>query len=278
MHNNLNIENKIFMKSREQRIKEFLATPLQIGEIFSIKEYRYEIVEIFDNHVIAKHLNYSYKSLEQIYIKNIERNIKHIGYNPFIDSNRYTKVINYDINTIMSLLNRSRDIYFENYIPNGVAELNWNPYVTLKDKEKFYYQRDFCWTLKNKQNFINSLYKGLELGRIVVYKREYELVEKELQKGNLECTFYDIVDGKQRLKTLIDFFDNKFCDKDGYYWKDLSIYAQHKIQSQQTLIYIQLDSECPDQDILQMFLNNAVEGVKLDTKHLDTIREKIILI
>lgn len=265
------------MKSREQQIEEFLATPIQIGEVFNMKEYRYEIAQIFDDYVIAQNLNYSYKGLEKILIKNIHRNIRHIGYNPFVDTNRYARVINYDICGILSVLSRSRDNYFSKYVPNGVEELNWNPYVTLKNDEKFYYQRDFCWTLENKQNFINSLYNGLELGRIVIYKREYEMVENELKKGNLDCCFIDIVDGKQRLKTLIDFFDNKFCDKDGYYWKDLSLYAQHKIQSQQTLIYIQLDSNCPDQDILQMFLNNAVEGVKLDTKHLDTIREKLNL-
>lgn len=263
------------MKTRDELIEDFLQTPLTIGEKISYKNDNYTIVEILDECCVAKNLSYSYKGNETILKKDILRNVRNIGYNPFIDVNRYSRVIAFDIDTIINRFDKEPKPYFKEYLLNGINELNWNPFVTLLNGEKFYYQRDFVWTLENKQNLIQSLCKGLELGRIVVYKREFEDVEKELKAGNLDVCFYDIVDGKQRLKTLIDFVNNKFFDKNGYYWKDYSIHAQYKILSQQTLIYVELDTECSSRDILQTFVNNAVEGVKLDTNHLKLIEQKL---
>ena len=264
------------MKTREQLIEEFLQTPIQVGESMTHLLKWYKVVEVCDDYVLAKNESYFNASAESILIKDLKRSVRHIGYKPFVDTNRFTKVINWDLDGILRKFNKDEfEKYFKQYVSGGVNELNWNPFVTLSNGEKFYYQRDFVWTLNNKQNLIQSLYKGLELGRIVVYKREYELVEKELKQGNLDVCFYDVVDGKQRLKTIFDFINNKFCDKSGYYWKDISMRDQYNILSQQTLIYIELDTQCTSKDILQTFLNNAVEGVKLDTNHLQIIETKL---
>jgi hypothetical protein len=73
-------------------------------------------------------------------------------------------------------------------------------------------QRPFCWSLEQKQELIRSIFKEMKLPLIslIEYKR-YD--DRELRK-------YQIIDGKQRLSTVIAFVNNEFS-VDDLYFKDL---------------------------------------------------------
>ena len=95
------------------------------------------------------------------------RNIFKIGANPFSDRKDTTRSINYGLDSIifnLDLVKEKTEFGNKETKMNGftVKETNWNPYVYNSDGEKEYYQRDFVWSLEDKQLLVESIYKGIQ--------------------------------------------------------------------------------------------------------------------
>lgn len=92
--------------------------------------------------------------------------------------------------------------------------LEWNDYeldfdVFLPSKNKNL-QRPFVWTLLQKRELILSILKGVKIAPITVINYDHKI--------------YKIIDGKQRLSTIISFVKNEFSiivDGEEYFFKDL---------------------------------------------------------
>lgn len=77
------------------------------------------------------------------------------------------------------------------------------------------WQRDSVWTIKQKVSFIESAYLGYDLGSVVI--NEYITL-----KGDNLAKFSDcLIDGQQRLGTILDYTSNKF-PVFNLYWKELT--------------------------------------------------------
>lgn len=76
------------------------------------------------------------------------------------------------------------------------------------------YQRDFVWTKEQKQLYIKNLFEDKASIRPTFIEYS-ETLEDGTRKRVTE-----VLDGKQRIKALIDFYNNEF-DVDGLYYKDL---------------------------------------------------------
>ena len=63
-------------------------------------------------------------------------------------------------------------------------------------------QRDFCWTLEQKQELILSVIKGVDIQTFTVINYIEDKVKRD--------TTFKIIDGKQRFSTLLDFIQDKF--------------------------------------------------------------------
>ena len=76
------------------------------------------------------------------------------------------------------------------------------------------YQRNQIWKLDKKTAFIESLYMGILIPPIYVVEIPGENI--------LDGATYEVVDGKQRLTTILDFIENKFAlaNKSLEYYKD----------------------------------------------------------
>ena len=153
-----------------------------------------------------------------------------------------------------------------------VPEMDWNPTI-FQNGIEVVYQRPFCWTLKEKQLLIDSIYNNIEIGKIVVRLRSWNFVESRVKKNILEhTTFKQIVDGKQRCNTLLEFIDNKFPDSYGDYWDDLSEKAKRKFFSFRYLTYGELGETATDHDVLMTFLKINHAGVPQSQEHLDFVK------
>jgi uncharacterized protein with ParB-like and HNH nuclease domain len=156
--------------------------------------------------------------------------------------------------------------------------LNFNPFVYGKDGNRLYYQRDYCWTLEDEQNFIESMYNHLNLGTVVFRKRSWKWLEKESatrgdNKDNSDLGFYDVVDGKQRIHTLMRFMKNEFPDLHGNYYGDFSEYARRVlINDVQGLDVMEIEERATDDDVLQVFLNVNYSGKPMSAEHLEYVR------
>ena len=74
------------------------------------------------------------------------------------------------------------------------------------------YQREFVWSLEDNVALIDSIYCNRTIGSYILCHNGYE---DDREFG------YEILDGKQRLKAIIDFYEDKFKYK-GYLYSELS--------------------------------------------------------
>lgn len=203
----------------------------------------------------------------------INKSTYNIGANPFpSDNSSKLRNLNYMLESIIyDVIERDRKERYEIVAGVKVVEMNWNPYVTINNEKK-YYQRDFVWSLKDKQNLIDSIYNNIECGKIIVRNREWSTVEKLVKSGITNVSFKDIVDGKQRLNAILGFVNNEFIDSYGNYWCDLSDKAQNKFLSAQLFSYCYLGDDASDEDVLNQFLKTNFAGVQQSIEHIEFVK------
>ena len=72
------------------------------------------------------------------------------------------------------------------------------------------YQRDFVWTQSDKEKLIDSIFCNIDIGKFCFIKNNYH--DKYL---------YTVLDGKQRIRAILDYYEGRFPYK-GKYFNDLS--------------------------------------------------------
>lgn len=281
-------------KKKDEMVKAFLEKEWKVGDEATTKcgfldnlardpdRKEYIIIKkiLPDEKFVVNWKTHDYWKVKDIILDKtqIERSLFNVGANPFPDRawNRRIRTTNYDLEGIMLFIGASGRVgrKAEKYEINGICpcECNFNPYV-LKNGEKLYYQRDFCWTLKDKQLFIESVYQSINCGMVLLRKRSFKYVEEQCKNGNSEVGFFDVVDGKQRLGCIIDFVNDKFQDMHGNYYSDLSDRAQHLFRNSQVLTYGEMEEGTTDEDVIEAFLHVNFTGVPMSQEHIDYVRE-----
>lgn len=256
------------MKTKEQQIEKYLAKPLEIGDIiyvlgFGIKDKQAwgsatKVVDIIDNIPYIQEYNSKVKVVVEW-----KKSTYHIGANPFTNDGDRIQSINFSLDSIIFQLYREDKYDIKGTI---ILNSNANPFVFINGEKK-YYQRPLVWSLKDKQLLIESIYNGVDCGKILVRNRSWGELEK-LQKDGHDLAFKDIVDGKQRLNTIKSFLDEEFCDVYGNYHSDLSDDAKHRLLSNQLLSYSELPENSKDEDVLKQFLKLNFAGIPQSEEHL----------
>jgi len=151
-------------------------------------------------------------------------------------------------------------------------EIDYDVYLPSKSKNL---QRPFCWTPEQKQELIISVLKGITLPSISLI-----IYTDDISKDAPKKTIYKIIDGKQRLSTLISFYKNEFpiiWEDNEYYFKDLDEWGQHAI-SRLTLIsdrvYEYPDALISDEDKVQWFFLINWSGTPQDKEHMNNLLTK----
>ena len=83
---------------------------------------------------------------------------------------------------------------------------------------------------------------------------------------------YEILDGKQRLSTLIEFYENKITYKGKYFnelsWKDKSVFLDHMISVAEV-------KETDRKTVLKYFLMLNRTGKVMDESHLNEVEQML---
>ena len=75
------------------------------------------------------------------------------------------------------------------------------------------YQRGYVWTQEDKEKLIDSIFNNIDIGKFaLIHKRNY---------GQPDVPLYEVLDGKQRITAICEFYENRFPYK-GKYFNDLS--------------------------------------------------------
>lgn len=286
------IDNPISEK-RQKLIDAKNASPLEIGERIAVK---YNATTKFKNPEKEKEstnciilalgkkikVRYSDNSCDKdTFLINksdiVSRDLMKIGENPIVEMYDRIRSINYDFNSIISLaelLGKDEDFIRGPYQINGaeISEFSWNPFVYNKEGQKEYYQRPFCWTLNDKQLLIESVYRRIDCGKILVRRRSWEELGAMQAKGETELAFHEIVDGKQRLDAMRGFLLGEYPDTNGNFFADLCFYAQRKFTNHQLFSYMEMPEDSKDEDVIYQFLQLNFCGVPQSPQHLDYVR------
>jgi hypothetical protein len=123
-------------------------------------------------------------------------------------------------------------------------------------------QRGYVWSLEDEVRLIDSVFNARDIGKFVFIKYNWPRTDD------------DILDGKQRLNTLVRFITNQFQYK-GLYWNQLSR-GDRGLFEDRIVQYVELDGErLSEADKLEIFLNVNCAGVPQTEEHLTAIREKL---
>lgn len=263
--------------TREQKIEKYLKEPLKIGDSIYVqglgsrnKKSWFSSTKVVDidedgTPFIAEHNSRKRKVTEQW-----RKNTHHIGNDPFPKYRDSVQNISFQLESILFTMFKEDRYDIDGTVINSV---NFNPFVFING-EKHYYQRPLVWHLKDKQLLIESIYNGVDCGKVLVRKRDWDEL-RELNKGGHELAWLDVVDGKQRLNAIKSFIDNEFKDIHGNFYDDLSEYAQNRLTSHQLFSYSELPESTSDEEVLRQFLRLNFAGVPQSQEHLDFVKSLI---
>jgi Protein of unknown function DUF262 len=126
------------------------------------------------------------------------------------------------------------------------------------------YQRGNVWEQDDKVLLINSIFKNIDIGKFTIIKREF--------KENNQS--YEILDGKQRVITLLEFFEDKFEYKGLKYselhWRDQNHFSNYNISYAEA-------SPMSHEQKYRYFLNLNVAGKPVDPDHIRHVRTLLFI-
>lgn len=280
-------------KTRKMLIDEKNNSPLVVGELVAVnyygimkdrdkkREYRSVnciITDINDDKIKVKYSDNSIYKSEYVISKEdiIARDTYKIGANPFDEKTDYITTISFTCDSILFNLNiiGTKSTTIGKFTINNIniTELNWNPFVYTKDGSKQYYQRGFVWNNNNNQLLIESIYKGVDCGKILIRKRGWNELKALAEKGETELAFNDIVDGKQRLNAIRGFIMGEFKDLHGNLFEDLSAYSQNKLTDHQLFSYGVMPENTKDEDVINQLLKLNITHVPQSKKHIEFVK------
>jgi hypothetical protein len=121
------------------------------------------------------------------------------------------------------------------------------------------YQRDYVWTLEDKQRLIRSVFNRTDIGRFIFV---------ELPVDNR----FEVIDGKQRLEALMEYYEGRFAYEGKTFhqlsWEDKFAFGDLNVE------YAQIDAvSVKRSDILWLFLTVNTGGVPQTDEHVQKVRE-----
>lgn len=120
------------------------------------------------------------------------------------------------------------------------------------------YQRDYVWEDKDKEALLDSIFNHIEIGKFAFIKKDYR-----------SDYLYEILDGKQRLSTLLDFYENRLPYK-GVYFNELSFKDRYTFLN--TSVVIGETEELTKDEIYKYFYTLNKCGKTMDETHLNKIK------
>jgi len=146
------------------------------------------------------------------------------------------------------------------------TKIDYDVFLPSKNKNL---QRDFCWTLLQKQNLVLSVLKEVNIPSLSVIKYYDENRENVLK----------IIDGKQRLSTLVSFYKGEFSiniNNNDYHYEDLDNDAQRAIRLFNPVVDIvheYHDTVIPDDEKILWFEQINYFGTPQDEEHLNDLKK-----
>jgi hypothetical protein len=257
--------------SREEKIEAFLKEPVKVGDVLQIKGFGLQDKSMWGSATVTQVIDgvpfVKQYSSDRAVTEEYKKYTGYVGVNPFFKDTRRVQSINFTLESILHILRKEQEY---DILGTHIKASNENPFVFV-DGVQHHYQRPLVWTLKNKQLLLESIYNGVDCGKIVVRNRSWKEL-KHLQKDGHFLAWRDIVDGKQRLNAILSFVNGDFADSSGNYYNDLSMQAQKRLTNHQLFSYAEIIEDSSDEEVLLQFLKLNFSGVPQSKEHLNFVK------
>lgn len=152
-----------------------------------------------------------------------------------------------------------RDDMFLQYYQTPLYSLLHKLYYSGVDFNP-YYQRPLEWKIQDKEELIDSIFNSIDIGKFVF-----------VFKGYSDSYMDEVLDGKQRLNTIKEYYEDRFPYK-GKYFSDLSIkdkdhFTNFKVNVAET-------DELTEEQKLRYFIKLNTTGKIMNKAHLEQVKEK----
>ena len=153
--------------------------------------------------------------------------------------------------------NKVERLSFETRTISGILHMVLSDGVDMNPD----YQRDFVWSAKDQQELLDSIFHNIEIGHFVFVERD---------TISFTDPAYEILDGKQRLTTLLAFYLNQISYGDIYY-NDLRQKDKHWFE--QLTVSVAILRNKSRKDILEQFIALNTTGHTVDETHIDNVKK-----
>lgn len=165
------------------------------------------------------------------------------------------------------LLPLSSKSFTESFIKNKDIQIDFSNMMVDSAISCFYsfgidmnpsYQRDYVWSVDDQVALIDSIFNNRNIGSYILCHNGYD---KDLS--------YEILDGKQRLKALIDFFEDKFR-YNGKLFSELSNIDRNHFEnfhfSRATI------KDADESQKIKIFIHVNTTGKHMSQEHLEKVK------
>lgn len=168
------------------------------------------------------------------------------------ENNRFGNMIDWNGHMIEKSIINSQLLNF--YLKNEEGNINLSPE----------YQRDFVWTLEQKQEYIMALLKS-----------RAEIRPVFIQEFDGENEKFEVVDGKQRLSSIFGFINDEFSLEDGTFFSQLSEKDVEKILhfNVEYTRFISFSDKIPYDFKLELFLEINVKGTEMSKEQINKVKK-----
>jgi hypothetical protein len=162
-------------------------------------------------------------------------------------------------------LEEDRDIFF-NYMQRDMMSLlsmMSNKHGIDLDPE---YQRGNVWSLEQKVNLVDSIFKNVDIGKFAIIKRPWG----DNPNKPLTPKLYEMLDGKQRLTAIWEYYCGRFKYKGKYFYelhpRDQSHFKHYTISYAET-------KPLTKEQTYRYFLKLNTTGTPVDPEHIAKVRK-----
>jgi hypothetical protein len=152
-----------------------------------------------------------------------------------------------------------KETYFLRLLNTSLESLLYKVYDAGVDFD-VEYQREHVWELDDKIALIDSIFNNVDIGKFVFVRRDM----------GYEGKLYEIIDGKQRLTAICEFYEGRF-QYNGFYYSQLSDDDKGKFKNH-GITYGYLEN--PDKRaIFETFIKLNTCGKPMANKHIDKVKK-----
>ena len=185
------------------------------------------------------------------------------GYSDYREYSSYRYIPWFDARPIIqgdTSFTMNRDLRI-NYMQQDINSLLTKHYSFGVNYEPDY-QRGSVWTDEDRELLLESIFLGADIGKFVF--AHYD--DNDWYETN--CS-YEVVDGKQRLLTLVAYYENRFPYK-GKYYNDLS--KEDKYTFKRTMVSVGEIQDYTKETILRIFIMLNRGGKVVDDKIIENAK------